>query len=260
MTRQLLVVFCLCSVAHPQASPSLDQVYSFDPAVVHSPVLVQAPESEMPEQARRQQLDGLCALAIVVDRKGLPKNSRIIRCTDHIFEENSLKVLKKYRFIPATTVAKNKPVPFSMHIEISFGFGSNPRPVPLARPRIKIGFLVPSHPTSSGTDSMGTYALSRDFDPPNAFPKIQRFANAAFARAAFSLEDGASCIAALTIDETGHPTDVQIARCDDPSLENPVLRSLWKSQFSPAILNGKPVSVRTSIHVVCEGFETPTTP
>jgi hypothetical protein len=258
-TRPFLAFFCLCTLAHAQ-TPSPDQVYSFDPTVVHSPVPIQAPESEMPDQARRQQLDGLCILNIVVDRNGIPQNPRIVRCTDPIFAENSLKAVKKYRFMPATTVAANKRVLFTMHIEISYRFGADPNPVHLPRPDIKIGFLVKSGPSQSGPDKTGIYALSHDFDAPNSFPKLLRFANAGFGRAAFSLEDGAGCTATLTIDETGRPTDAQIIKCDDPSLENPALRTLWKSQFSPAILNGKPVPVRAAIHLVCDGFEQPIAP
>src|ERR1700738_5424392 len=193
----------------------------------------------MPDQARRQQLDGLCALAIIRDRRALPQAPRLVRCTDPIFAENSLKVVKKYRFVPAKTVADNKPVLFSMHIEIIYG--PNLNPVSLPRPHTRIGFLIGSQPTPSGPDRNGVYALSHEFDPPNSMPQILRFANEGFGRAAFSLEDGAGCVAALTIDETGHPTDAQITRCDDPSLENPVLRSLRKSQYSPAVLKGKPV-------------------
>jgi hypothetical protein len=260
VTRSLLAVFCLCALAHARGASSPDQVYSFDPTVVHSPVTILAPESEIPDEARRQQLEGLCALTIVVDRKGLPQNPRIVRCTDPIFTENSMKVVKKYRFVPATTVADNKPVLFRMHIEISYKFGPDPTPVPLPRPRIKIGFLIPSQSAPPKHDSNGVYTLSREFDPPNSFPQIQLLANAGFGRAAFSLEDGAGCIAALTIDETGHTTDAQITKCDDSSLENPVLRSLWKSQFSPAVMNGKPVPIHTSVHLVCEGFGAPSGP
>ncbi len=255
MTRALLAVFCLSAVAHAQGASSQEPIYSFDPTVVHSPVTIQAPASEMPDQARRQQLDGLCAVTIVVDRKGLPQDPRMVRCTDPIFAEASLEAVKKYRFVPAKTVADNKPVLFSMHIEISYG--PNLNPVSLPRPHTRIGFLVGSQPTPSGPDGNGIYTLSRGFDPPNSFPQILRFANEGFGRAAFSLKDGAGCVAALTIDETGHATDAQVTKCDDASLENPVLRSLRKSQYSPAVLNGKPVPVRASVHVVCEGFGPP---
>jgi hypothetical protein len=260
VTRPLLTVFCLCALAQAQGSSSPDQIHSFDPTVVDSPVTILAPESKMPDEARRQQLDGLCSLAIVVDRTGLPQDPRIVRCTDPIFAENSLKAVKKYRFVPAKRVADNKPVLFRMHIEISYRSGADHNPVPLPRPRFKVGFLVESQSAPSRHDSNGIYTLSLGFNPPNSFPKILRFEDAGFGRAAFSLEDGAGCIAALTIDETGHTTDVQITKCDDPSLENPVLRSLWKSEYSPAVLNGKPVSVRASVHIVCEGFGAPPGP
>jgi hypothetical protein len=243
----------LCTLAGAQ-EPLPEQVYKFNPAVVHSPVPIQAPDAKMPEQAKQQKLDGLCTLAIVVDRKGIPQEPQIVRCTDTIFAENSLKAVKEYRFVPATTVADSKPVLFSMHVEISFQSQPDSGPVPLPQPKFKLSFLLPPQPAPVGPDAKGIYTLSRDFGPPNSFPKIQRFANVGFGRAAFSLEDGSGCIALLTLDESGHTTNAQIAKCDDPSLENPVLRSLWKSIFSPAVLNGKPVPVHSTIRLTCEGF------
>ena len=259
MSRTLLV-FYVCTLAHAQAVLHPDQIYSFNPTVIHSPVLIQAPDPKMPDEARRKGLDGLCALDIVVDKKGSPQNPRVVRCTDPVFVENSLKVVKKYRFAPATTVADSKPVFFSTHIEISYSSGPNSGPVPTPRPRVKLGFLLPSQHAPAAPGEDGIFTLSRNFDTPNSLPRILRFEDAGFGRAAFFLKDGAGCIAALTLDDTGRQTDVQITKCDDPSLENPVLRSLWKSQFSPAMLNGKAVPVRASVHLACEGFDPSSAP
>jgi outer membrane biosynthesis protein TonB len=256
-TRHLLLVFCLCAIAHAQTASNADRVYTFDPKVVRVPVPIRTAEAEMPDQARRQQLDGLCALSLIVDKKGNPQNSRVVRCTDPIFAESSLKAVRGYKFKPATTLLDNQPVLFHMNIEISYRFEQGPNQLLLPRPHIHTGFLIsPAPATSESPDSTGIYTLSHAFDPPNAIPKLQRFANAGFGRAAFMLDDGAGCIASLTLDETGQPTDAQITKCDDPSLEKPVLRSLLKSRFSPAILNGKAVPVRASIHLSCDGFET----
>jgi len=253
VTRSLIAAFCLCALAHAQVASSPEQIYSFDPMVIDAPVTIQAPEAKIPDEARRQQLGGLCAVAMVVDKKGHPQDSRIVRCTEPIFAESSLEAVKKYRFVPAKRIADDKPVLYSMRIEVSYGTGAGPNPV-LPRPRIKGGFLAQSPPASFGHDSNGVYMLSHDFDPPNSFPRIQQFADAGFGRAAFAFEDGAGCTAVLTIDEAGHPTEAEITKCDDPTLANPALHSLWKSQYSPAVLNGKPVPVRASVRIVCEGF------
>ena len=259
VTRPLLALCCLCTLAHAQATSSPDQVYS-DPKIVHPPVPTRTAEAEMPKQARRQQSNGFCTVALVVDKKGLPQNARVVRCSDPIFAENSLTAVRNYRFLPATSLQDNKPVLFRMSVEISYRFGPNRDPIPLPRPHIKLDFLLPSQPAPSEPDSAGTYTLSHVFDPPNSLPRLQRFVGVGFGRAAFSLDDGAGCVVALTIDENGLPSDAQITKCDDPSLEEPATRSLLRSQFSPAILNGKPVPVRASVHLVCEGFEPPTAP
>ncbi len=169
----------------------------------------------MPDKARRQQLSGLCALDLVVDRKGFPQNPHVVRCTDPIFAGNSLNAVRNYKFNPATTVHDNKPVLFRMQIEISYRFGPNRDPIPLLRPHIKLDFLLPSQAAPSEPDSAGTYTLSHVFDPPNSLPRLQRFVGVGFGRAAFSLDDGAGCVVALTIDENGLPSDAQITKCDD---------------------------------------------
>jgi hypothetical protein len=254
VTRPLLVVFWLFTFGHAQ-TPSPDQVYTIDPKVVRAPVPIEFPESEMPDQARHPQVNGLCAVDIIVDRKGLPQDPRVVRCTDPMFAENSLKAIKRYRFKPATTLQDNQPVPVRMHIEINYRWGLNRDPVRLPPPHIRLGFLISSRPTSAEPDTAGVYTLSHAFDSPNSFPRMERFVGMGFGRAAFILEDGVGCTADITIDATGHPTDAQITRCDNRGLEKSALESLLASDFAPAILNGKPVPVRGSVHLVCEGFD-----
>ena len=258
MTRPLLAVFCLFTLAHAQ-TPSPDQIYTIDPKVVRAPIPIDFPESEMPDQARHHQINGLCAVDVIVDRKGFPRYPRVVRCTDPIFAENSLKAIKRYRFKPATTLQDNQPVPVRMHIEFNYRWGLNRDPVRLPPPHIRLGFLIPSQPTSAQPDSAGIYTLSHAFDSPNSFPRMQRFVGIDFARTAFVLEDGVGCTADITIDATGHPTAAQIIKCDDRGLEKSALQSLLASDFAPAILNGEPAPVRGSVHLVCEGFDPSTT-
>jgi TonB family protein len=209
----------LRTFAHAQAVSSTDQIYSFDPTFVHSPVSIEAPEPEIPDQARQQKLDGLCAVDIVVDKKGHPENPRIVRCTSPVFAENSLKAAKRYRFVPATTVLDNKPVSFSMHIRISYRLGPDRDPIRLPRPKMKIRFLLPSQHAPASPDGNGVYTLSQDFEKSNSLPKMLRFADAGFSPAAYSLKEGAGCVAAVTINEAGQTTDAEITKCDDFSLE-----------------------------------------
>lgn len=258
VNRPLLALFCLCAFGHAQSPSSADQVFS-DPKAVHPPVAIRTAEAQMPDKARRQQLDGFCIVGLVVGENGLPQNTHIVRCTDSIFAENSLKAVKNYRFQPATSFQDNKPVLFRLSVEINFRFGRNREPIPFPQPRLKLSFLLPSQPVPSEPDSAGTYTLSHAFDPPNSLPRLERLVGAGFGRAAFSLDDGAGCIVALTIHENGLPSDAEITKCDDPALEAPAIRSVLRSQFSPAVLNGKPVPVRAAVHLVCEGFE-PTSP
>jgi hypothetical protein len=248
-----------CAIANAQSPVPAAHIYegSTDWKLIRSPLPIATPEADMPDAARRLGENGACVLTIIVDAKGLTEEPKIVRCTDSIFAEASLRAAAAYKFKPATTIQDGKSVPCRMHLVINFRiFGINQNPVPT--PHIRVGFLVSQQPTSAKPDSNGIYALSRVFDPPNTFPKLDRFVNAGFGRAAFPLDDGAGCIVALTIHETGKASDVQITRCDKSTLEKPVIDSLLGSKYSPATLNGKPVPVRASMHLVCTGFDTVT--
>ena len=187
MTRPLVLVFCLFTCAYAQTPPP-DQAYTIDPKIARAPVPIETPEADMPNQARHQQVNGLCVVDIIVDRKGLPQNPRVVRCTDPIFAENSLIAVKRYKFKPATAVRDNQPVPVRMHIEVNYRFGLSRDPVRLPPPHIRLGFLISSQPTSAEPDTAGLYTLSHAFDSPNSFPRMQRFVGMGFGRAAFVLE------------------------------------------------------------------------
>ena len=167
MIRSLLAVFYLFTAAHAQTPPP-DQVYTIDPKIVHAPVPIVLPEADMPNQARYRQVNGLCAVDVVVDRKGFPQNTRVVRCTNPIFAESSLNAVKRYRFKPATTVQDNKPVAVLMHIEVNYRFSRDP--IRLPQPHIRLDFLIPSQPIPAQPDKAGVYTLSHASIHPIRIP------------------------------------------------------------------------------------------
>ena len=103
MTRPL-VVFCLFTFAQAQA-PSPDHAQApLTPRSFVLPSLSSFPNRKCPtRRGTHKSMASAPFSLIIVDRKGLPETPCVVRCTDPIFAENSLKAIKRYRLKPATT-------------------------------------------------------------------------------------------------------------------------------------------------------------
>lgn len=236
-----------------QASGSGNGPPHFDPKKFHSPVAVNAPEAEMPDAARRSQRSGACVVSLTVDIKGNPQNLQLLRCSDPVFAQNSIDAAKRYRFKPARTLADDSPVAVIVTIEINFLFPySNTGKTPPS-PLVQVSFFASSDPNPGTPDAKGIYLLSKAF----GVPKMTRFVGKGFVRAAQPFPDGVGCEAVLTLDANGQPTDAQVTKCDDPSLEESAAASLLASQYTPATLNGTSVPVRANVHLTYDGYSAP---
>ena len=85
---------------------------------VSLPVPIVSPEAEFSEEARRAKYQGICAISIVVDTQGFPRNPRLVRSLGMGLDEKALEAVRKYRFKPA--LKNGKPVPAMMTIEVNF--------------------------------------------------------------------------------------------------------------------------------------------
>lgn len=236
--------------AGTEAPPFIDMKTDHPPI----PVGGHLSEMRMPDEALRRGESGVCALTFVVDLDGNTQNIRLLRCTDAVFTQAAIDAVKKARFKPATKITDNHPFAASVRLTLNFGFDNHSRNIE-PPPRLHLGFLVPNEPPTSGPDAQGAFTLSHSFDAPNAFPTIKKLVNDGFGKAAFALDDGAGCIVHLLIGKNGVPSDAQVTNCDDPILEKPAVDSLLQSRFTPAVLDGKPVPVRASVHLIATGFE-----
>jgi Gram-negative bacterial TonB protein C-terminal len=252
-----LLFACLSITAHAQVTPSSDQPTKVDPKDVHRPVPIVTPEAQMPEEARRRNLTGICLISLIVDAYGEPQHPRIVRCTDPIFADNSLAAVMKYKFKPAVT-SDGKAVPVMISIEVHFKFsGIQPAGNDEPPTAIRYTFAAPPGANSTGPDVNGVYQLTQSFASPNAPPKMVQFVSKGFGTAALPFPDGVACDVVLTIDAKGKPSDAQVSHCDKPMLENSAIESLLKSKYKPAMLNGKAVPVRATVRLAYAGFGTP---
>jgi TonB family protein len=236
--------------AGAQKSTSEGQASQPDSKVVHPPVAVYTPEAQLPEEARIQGKSGVCLVNVIIDEKGNPVKPEIIQCTDTILANNSLAAVARYKFKPAQTV-DGKAVQVKIVIEISFKTYNSGIRAP--SPLIRVAFNSP--PATISTEPVnGVYPITRKFLAPNTLPELAEFKDEGFGRAADSLRTGVACDVVLTIDALGKPSNALLTGCDNKSLAKPAVKSLLKSKFKPAKLDGAAVAVRTSVHLVFVSF------
>jgi hypothetical protein len=251
---RLLLVYLFCLVS-PLIVCAQDQRQSEPLAhigpTVRAPVPIVTPEAVMPQDARLKRQAGVCLIAMIVDAQGMPRNPRVLRCTDAIFALNSMDAVQKYRFKPAVRIADGQPVPVMITVEINFRFDNQPANI---EPPTKIhySFLSPPGTTSAGPDADGIYPLSKQLEAP----QMKEFVSKGFGNAAKTFPDGVGCHVLLTLNKKGKPVDAQVLDCDKAPLYQSASESILKSKYTAAKLNGKEVPVRMVVHLMYEGFAT----
>jgi TonB family protein len=252
MRRFFMIAMLLTLAAIPnhaqQAAPQPDAPIPADQLAakkISQPKVIFSVDPEFSDEARRKGIGGLCLVALIVDAQGKPQNVHIVRCTDPVFEENSLKAVAQFRLKPATT-QEGKPVPVYATVEIHFrrydSSGRTNDQLP-----IRYAFSPPPGTSYSGADAKGVYPLTETAMPPS----IIMFADDGYedlAYAATAVSD-TTCDIVLTISAKGKASDPQIIRCVKPALEKPAVQSLLESKYKPGKVNGKAVPMRASIHL-----------
>jgi hypothetical protein len=259
--RQTAAVVLLLSLATAvqaqQPTPSTDSPEP-PPFKVGSgmtaPKLINHIEADVPQGAADRHHDGACSVALVVDTAGIPRNVRVVRCTDKIFAEDSLKPVQHYRFDPARTT-DGKAVAVRINVRVAFHLNdqhdifdtlnycasSNP-------PISFVHFGLRSFPGISGTqpDSSGVYPLTREITPPS----LKQLATTDVCEQGFSKADPLICDIPLTISDKGKAHPDGKAQCSEDTAETAAAKSLDGAIFQPAVYQGKPVAVKLIFHMV----------
>lgn len=250
---------CLSMVVYAQSPTSTSGDSSaksatppkLDRKSMRPPVPLNSPEAEFPKDAPNN-LSGLCLVYLIVDTKGMPRDPQLKGCSDPIFNGNALGAAMNFRFKPARTHAGD-PIEVGVTIEVNFRRGNRWIPPPAHRERavlIRTQFFPPPGPHSSEADAQGIYPLSNALQPP----KIVSLESKGLASKLHPFSMGAACHAVLVIDTKGKASEVQILDCDKPEIEKSAADCLLHSKYTPATLNGIPVSVRATLNLVYDGF------
>ena len=73
-------------------------------------------------EAMRQKVQGTVEMQAVVDKDGAVSEARVVRSVHPDLDEEALKAVKAWRFVPGTV--DGKPAPVLVEIEMSFAVSS----------------------------------------------------------------------------------------------------------------------------------------
>ncbi len=207
---------------------------------MHAPKAIKQPEADFPKEARERGINGKCAVGLIVDTDGMPRDIHVVRCSDMVFAPNSMQSVSRYRFKPATT-ADGAPV--AVRISVIVRFMQNGDRWPPDPIRVALG--SPPGDVSTLPDSSGVYSLTKAVSPP----ALVKFFDLGYSDLSFGVEGKSACDVVLTVSAKGKPSDAKIIKCERVNLEGPILQSLMDSKYTPGSINGKPVAVRALMHV-----------
>jgi TonB family protein len=98
--------------------PSITDDTLRPPPGTRPPVLINNVAADFSNDARKNRIQGVVIVSLVVDEEGMPTNIQLVRGVGHGLDENAIAAVRKYRFQPATL--DGKAIAYPMTVEVSF--------------------------------------------------------------------------------------------------------------------------------------------
>jgi TonB family protein len=233
----------------PPADEAAVGVKQFGGAVA-APMIISEPSPEYTELARKDKVEGVVVVCLVVDEKGVPQHVQLARGIGDGLDEKAVDAVKRYRFKPASE--NGKPVAVWLNVEVKFQLadstaqtqgpsGGSQGAVPVAPlPPPPPPRLVPSVPAVPGGPvrvSSGTLAGMILSKTNPVYPAEAKAAHV----------QGAVILHAI-ISKTGTVENLHVIS-GNAMLVNSAIDAVQQWSYKPYLLNGQPVEVETSITV-----------
>jgi TonB family protein len=111
------------SLQTPEAAADPTKILANPPAMkigngVTPPHAVYSPDPEYSEEARRERIQGIVVLALIVDKSGRPQNIKVVSPLGYGLDEQALNTVKTWKFEPS--LKAGEPVSVYADIEVSF--------------------------------------------------------------------------------------------------------------------------------------------
>jgi TonB family protein len=97
-----------------------DNKHKADMERITMPSCVHCPDPSYNDLARRNKINGVSVLEVLISPAGVAQQIRPVRLLGYGLDEQAYDVIKKWRFKPATLKADGTPVPAIVMIEVTF--------------------------------------------------------------------------------------------------------------------------------------------
>jgi len=103
--------------SEPVSAPASAAVHRIGGHVT-APVPLNTIEAQYTPEATKAKITGVCLVALMVDRQGLPQNLRVVKSLDPGLDKNAISSVSRYRFKPA--MRDGEPVSVLINIEVIY--------------------------------------------------------------------------------------------------------------------------------------------
>lgn len=114
LTKQSPLIF---GIDDPEEEAAFSVVLTHRGGLV-PPRVIYAPDPPYTEAARRDKLQGVSILELIIDEKGQARYARLVKKLGDGLDENAIATIRQWKFQPATK--DSQPVPSLATVEIAF--------------------------------------------------------------------------------------------------------------------------------------------
>jgi TonB family protein len=223
---------------------------------VAAPKIIYEPSPDYTEQARKDNVQGVVLVGLVVDEHGMPQHVHLLRGLGDGLDEKAVETAKKYVFKPGTE--NGNPAAVYVNVEVKFQLAV-------------IKFQIPASPAHTQVQSPtaseavdGVRQIGGGVKGPVAIYEQE----ATYTQAGRKAKVQGVVTVSLVVDEHGQPQNVHIVRGmgigpdgkPDPKFKKAARKAadgmnqsavdaVKQYKFKPATENGKPVAVYLNVEV-----------
>jgi len=216
-------------------APDRDGVYYVGPEVT-APRMIRTVYVPYPNGARLKDIQGMTAMAMVIDAKGAPQHIQLLHSHGDAFDQAALAAVNQSKFAPGTL--DGKPVPVWIDVRVVF-WANRAQTVPEVLiterdlpPPPDSQFEDKHHKPLSYTPPIAIHTVDADFtDPFTRHPFVQ------------------VAVVTVLVGQDGLPKEVRTSRGLGFGLDEKAAAAVWHYKFLPATNKGKPVDARRNIMV-----------
>lgn len=184
------------------------------------PAILSRVEPRYPNEALADGTEGKVRAKMWVDKEGKVRKVLILESTARIFEYPVRVAAKKFTFKPA--LKDGEPVDVWVTVPFSFSL-------------------------AKGDSVQKSDSPPPDFVPVEVEPQIIRSVKPEYPEVAMRLGVEGEVWIKVWVDKSGRARDVQVIKSDDAIFNQASIEAGFQFEFTPAMLNGKPVDVWVSI-------------